>query len=38
MRVLRDELPKIEVTVSSQYSPNLAQSLLRGKLDLAGVG
>jgi LysR family transcriptional regulator, hca operon transcriptional activator len=35
MRVLRDELPKIEVTVSSQYSPNLAQSLLRGKLDLA---
>jgi LysR family transcriptional regulator, hca operon transcriptional activator len=35
MRVLRDELPKIEVTVSSQYSPDLAQSLLRGKLDLA---
>jgi len=35
MRVLRDELPKIEVTISSQYSPNLAQSLLRGKLDLA---
>jgi LysR family hca operon transcriptional activator len=35
MRVLRDELPKIEVTVSSQYSPDLAQGLLRGKLDLA---
>ena len=35
MRVLRDELPKIEVTVSSQYSPDLAESLLRGKLDLA---
>jgi len=35
MRVLRDELPNIEVTVSSQYSPDLAQNLLRGKLDLA---
>jgi LysR family transcriptional regulator, hca operon transcriptional activator len=35
MRVLRGELPKIEVTVSSQYSPDLAQGLLRGKLDLA---
>jgi LysR family transcriptional regulator, hca operon transcriptional activator len=35
MRILRDELPNIEVTVSSQYSPDLAQALLRGKLDLA---
>src|SRR5438105_5189685 len=35
MRVLRDELPNIEVSVSSQYSPNLAQGLLRGNLDLA---
>lgn len=35
MRVLRDELPNIEVTISSQYSPDLAQNLLRGKLDLA---
>jgi LysR family hca operon transcriptional activator len=35
MRVLRDELPNIEVTVCSQYSPDLAQGLLRGKLDLA---
>lgn len=35
MRLLRDELPNIEVTVSSQYSPDLAQGLLRGKLDLA---
>jgi LysR family hca operon transcriptional activator len=35
MRVLRDELPNIEVIVSSQYSPDLAQNLLRGKLDLA---
>src|ERR671919_270652 len=35
MRILRDDLPNIEVTVSSQYSPDLAQALLRGKLDLA---
>jgi LysR family hca operon transcriptional activator len=35
MRILRDELPHIEISVSSQYSPELAQALLRGKLDLA---
>jgi LysR family hca operon transcriptional activator len=35
MRILRDELPTIDVTVSSQYSPDLAQALRRGKLDLA---
>jgi LysR family transcriptional regulator, hca operon transcriptional activator len=35
MRVLRDELPNIEVTVCSQYSPDLATALMRGKLDLA---
>jgi LysR family hca operon transcriptional activator len=35
MRILRDELPKIEVSISSQYSPDLAQALLGGKLDLA---
>ncbi len=35
MRILRDELPNIDVTVSSQYSPDLADALLRGKLDLA---
>ncbi len=35
MRILRDELPNIEVTVSSQYSPDLAACLMRGKLDLA---
>jgi LysR family hca operon transcriptional activator len=35
MRILRDELPNIEVSISSQYSPDLAQALLRGKLDLA---
>jgi LysR family hca operon transcriptional activator len=35
MRILRDQLPNIEVSVSSQYSPELAQGLLRGNLDLA---
>jgi LysR family transcriptional regulator, hca operon transcriptional activator len=35
LRILRDEMPHIEVSVSSQYSPELAQGLLRGKLDLA---
>lgn len=35
MRILRDELPNIEVTVCSQYSPDLAGALMRGKLDLA---
>jgi LysR family hca operon transcriptional activator len=35
MRVLCDQLPKIEVTVSSQYSPLLAEALVKGRLDLA---
>ncbi len=35
MRVLSDELPKIDVTVSSQYSPALADHLVRKKLDVA---
>lgn len=35
MHILRDELPNIEVTVSSQKSPDLAAALMRGKLDLA---
>ena len=35
MRIIRDELPNIEVTVRSQYSPDLAAALMRGKLDLA---
>jgi LysR family transcriptional regulator, hca operon transcriptional activator len=35
MHILRDELPNIDVTVSSQYSPLLADALMRGKLDLA---
>lgn len=35
MYVLKDELPKVDVTVSSHYSPRLADALMRGKLDLA---
>lgn len=35
MHILRDELPNIDVTVSSQYSPDLAGELMRGKLDAA---
>jgi LysR family hca operon transcriptional activator len=35
MRIMRDELPNIEVTVTSQHSPDLADGLMRGKLDLA---
>jgi LysR family hca operon transcriptional activator len=30
MRILRDELPNMEVTVASQYSPQLADALTRG--------
>jgi len=35
IRLLRDELPNIDITVSSQYSPDLADALVRGKLDVA---
>jgi LysR family transcriptional regulator, hca operon transcriptional activator len=35
MHVLRDELPKIEVTISSKHSPQLAEGLAIGKLDAA---
>jgi LysR family hca operon transcriptional activator len=35
MHVLRDELHHIEVTVSSNYSPDLADALDRGRLDVA---
>jgi LysR family hca operon transcriptional activator len=35
MHVLRDELKSIQVTVSSDYSPDLAEALVRGRLDLA---
>ncbi|MHC8381080.1 LysR substrate-binding domain-containing protein [Pseudomonas sp. LB3P14] len=35
MRVLRDELKSIQVTVTSDYSPDLAEALFRGRLDVA---
>jgi LysR family transcriptional regulator, hca operon transcriptional activator len=35
MHVLRDELQNIEVKISSDYSPNLAEALARGRLDVA---
>src|SRR6266478_61271 len=35
MHSLRGELPTVDVTVSSDYSPDLAEGLERGSLDLA---
>src|SRR6202140_1260138 len=35
MHVLRDELKNIQVTISSDYSPDLAEALVRGRLDMA---
>ena len=35
MAVLRDELKNIEIKISSDYSPDLAEALARGRLDLA---
>lgn len=35
MRLLRDELKDIQVNVSSDYSPDLAEALVRGRLDVA---
>ncbi|HTB57491.1 MAG TPA: LysR substrate-binding domain-containing protein [Polyangia bacterium] len=35
MHVLRDELKNIHVTISSDYSPDLAEALVRGRLDVA---
>ena len=35
MAMLKDELPNVDVTVSSQYSPALADGLVRGRIDLA---
>lgn len=35
MRILQDELPSIEVKLSSDYSPRLADALTKGKLDAA---
>ena len=35
MRILRAELPNIDVTISSQYSPLLADGLAKGTIDVA---
>jgi LysR family hca operon transcriptional activator len=35
MRILRDELPNTEVVILSMSSPELADGLMRGKIDLA---
>src|SRR5258706_10157640 len=35
MQLLRDELKNIQVTISSDYSPDLAEALARGRLDVA---
>jgi LysR family hca operon transcriptional activator len=35
LRILRDELPNIDVMISSQYSPRLADGILKGKIDAA---
>jgi LysR family hca operon transcriptional activator len=35
VRIIHDELPNMEVTISSQYSPDLADALMSGKLDAA---
>ena len=35
LQILRDELPHIDVMISSQYSPMLADGLSKGKIDVA---
>jgi LysR family hca operon transcriptional activator len=35
LRILRDALPNIDVMISSQYSPQLANALLKGTVDTA---
>jgi LysR family hca operon transcriptional activator len=35
LRILREEAPEAEITLSSQSSPDLAQALMRGRLDVA---
>jgi LysR family hca operon transcriptional activator len=35
LRILRDELPNIDVMISSQYSPGLANALVKGTIDAA---
>jgi LysR family hca operon transcriptional activator len=35
LQVLRDELPNVDVVISSNYSPRLADALTNGKVDVA---
>ena len=35
LRILREEAPDVDVTLSTQSSPELALALMRGKLDIA---
>jgi LysR family hca operon transcriptional activator len=35
LRILREEQPSVEITLSSQSSPDLAGALMRGKVDVA---
>src|SRR6202048_706940 len=35
IQILRHELPKIDVMISSQYSPQLANAILKGNVDAA---
>src|SRR4029079_7579630 len=35
MHMVRDELTNIQVAITSDYSPDLAEALARGRLDLA---
>ena len=35
LRILRDELPNIDVMISSQYSPELANAIVKGNVDAA---
>jgi LysR family transcriptional regulator, hca operon transcriptional activator len=35
LRILRDELPNVDVMISSQYSPQLADGLSKGRVDAA---
>jgi LysR family transcriptional regulator, hca operon transcriptional activator len=35
LRILRDELPNIDLRISSQYSPQLANALVNGSVDAA---
>jgi LysR family hca operon transcriptional activator len=35
LRILHDELPNVDVIISSQYSPQLASALVKGTVDVA---